>query len=222
MKIVKLHSCPLDDAGDFQVIKALAGSQQWACSSELGKELDRADEARKAYVDHALNFVDVKALRPLKIVVNSGNGAAGSTFDAIAVRLIELGAPIEFIRVDHTPNATFPNGIPNPLLSENHARTADVVKAEKADFGVAFDGDFDRCFFFDETGQFVPGEYVVGLLAPIFLEKRGGCEDCSRPKSDLEYARHRFAQGRHRGAINEKIEIPNLLHELFIKKHQTL
>jgi phosphomannomutase len=108
---------------------------------------------------------------------------------------------LEFIRVHHTPDATFPNGIPNPLLPENHPATADVVKAESADFGVAFDGDFDRCFFFDETGQFVPGEYVVGILASIFLEKGAGCQDCARSKSDLEYARHCRAKGRHRSAI---------------------
>ena len=171
MKIVKSQSRPLDDADDFQMIKALAGSQEWPSGAEVGKELDRSLEARRAYVDRVLSFVDVKALRPLKIVVNSGNGAAGPTFDALADRFSFLGAPLEFIRVHHAPDATFPNGIPNPLLPENHAATADVVKAKKADFGVAFDGDFDRCFFFDETGQFVPGEYVVGLLASIFLEK---------------------------------------------------
>ena len=182
MKIVKSGSQPLDDAGDFQVIKALAGSQEWVSVGKVGKELDRSAEARKAYVDRVLSFVDVKALRPLKVVVNSGNGAAGPTFDALADRLTELGAPLEFIRVHHTPDATFPNGIPNPLLPENHSSTADVVKAEKADFGVAFDGDFDRCFFFDETGQFVPGEYVVGLLASIFLEKEAGAQIVHDPR----------------------------------------
>jgi phosphomannomutase len=182
MKIVKSHSRPLGDAGDFQVIKALAGSQEWLSVGETGKELDRSDEARKAYVDRVLSFVDVKALRPLKIVVNSGNGAAGPTFDALAKRLMELGALLDFIPVHHTPDATFPNGIPNPLLPENHPATADVVKAEKADFGVAFDGDFDRCFFFDETGQFVPGEYVVGILASIFLEKGAGAKIVHDPR----------------------------------------
>jgi phosphomannomutase len=182
MKIVKSASQPLDDAADFQVIKALAGSQEWLSVAEVGKELDRSAEARKAYVDRVLGFVDLKALRPLKIVMNSGNGAAGPTFDALAKRLMDLGAPLEFIRVHHAPDATFPNGIPNPLLLENHSATADVVKAEKADFGVAFDGDFDRCFFFDETGQFVPGEYVVGLLATIFLEKEAGAKIVHDPR----------------------------------------
>ncbi|MDB4593268.1 phosphomannomutase [Paracoccaceae bacterium] len=182
MKIVKSHSRPLDDAGDFQVIKVLASAQQWVDVDAMGQEFDRSAEARKAYVDRVLSFVDVKALRPLKIVVNSGNGAAGLTFDAIALRLLELGAPLEFIRMHHTPDATFPNGIPNPLLPENHSATADVVKAERADFGVAFDGDFDRCFFFDETGKFVPGEYVVGLLASIFLEKEAGAKIVHDPR----------------------------------------
>ena len=144
MEIVKSHSRPLDDAGDFQVIKALAGSQEWLSGAAIGREFDRSSDARKAYLDRVLTFADVNALRPLKIVVNSGNGAAGPTFDAIAGRLLELDAPLEFIRVHHTPDPTSPNGIPNPLLPENHPATADVVKAEGADFGVAFDGDFDR------------------------------------------------------------------------------
>ena len=96
MKIVKSASQPLDDAADFQVIKALAGSQEWLIGAEIGKELDRSAEARRAYVDRVLSFVDIKALRPLKIVVNAGNGAAGPTFDSIAERLMELGAPLEF------------------------------------------------------------------------------------------------------------------------------
>ena len=182
MKIVKSQSQPLEDLGDFQAIKALASSQAWSDVTDVGRELERSEAARQAYVGRVLSFVDLPALRPLKIVVNSGNGAAGPTFDAIASQLLALGAPLEFVRVHHTPDATFPNGIPNPLLPENHAATADVVKAEKADFGVAFDGDFDRCFFFDETGQFVPGEYVVGLLASIFLEKEAGAKIVHDPR----------------------------------------
>ena len=182
MKIVKSQSRPLEDAGDFQVIKALASSQEWASVGKFGNEFDRSTEARKAYVERVLSFVDAKALRPLKIVVNSGNGAAGPTFDAIADRLLALRAPLDFIRVHHTTDATFPNGIPNPLLPQNHPATADVVRAEAADFAVAFDGDFDRCFFFDEAGQFVPGEYVVGLLASIFLEKEAGANIVHDPR----------------------------------------
>jgi phosphomannomutase len=102
--------------------------------------------------------------------------------DAIIDRLAAQGAPIDVIRVHHEPDSTVPNGIPNPLLPENHAATADVVLREGADMGVAFDGDFDRCFFFDGAGRFVPGEYVVGLLASIFLEKEAGAKIVHDPR----------------------------------------
>ena len=182
MKIVKSGSRPLDEVDDFQVIKVLASSKEWVDVANLGKEFDRVKQAREVYIDRVLSFVDVKSLRPLKIVVNSGNGAAGPTFDAIADRMLELGAPLDIVRVHHTPDVTFPNGIPNPLLPENHSATAEVVKARRADFGVAFDGDFDRCFFFDEVGQFIPSEYIVGLLASIFLEKEVGAKIVHDPR----------------------------------------
>jgi phosphomannomutase len=118
--------------------------------------------------------VDSTKLKPLKIVINSGNGAAGPTVDAINKKFIEKGVQTNFVFVHHEPDPTFPNGIPNPLLKENRSSTANAVIAEKADFGVAFDGDFDRCFFFDHSGDFIPGEYVVGLLAEVFLNKEKG------------------------------------------------
>jgi len=175
MKIVKSGSRPLNDTEDFQPIKKLASSQDWQEVANTGTLRDVSAVARDRYVDRVLSFLQIENLKSLRIVVNSGNGAAGPTFDAIAKRLDELGAPLEFIRVHHEPDATFPNGIPNPLLPENHAATGDVVRLQGADFGVAFDGDFDRCFLFDGDGKFVPGEYVVGLLASIFLQReRGG------------------------------------------------
>ena len=174
MKIVKSASQPLDDAADFQVIKALAASQDWVSPARVGGTRGVAGAAREKYVDRVLGFVDVATLLPLKIVINSGNGAAGPTVDAIIDRLAAQGAPLDVIRFHHDPDSTFPNGIPNPLLSENHPATADVVLREGADMGVAFDGDFDRCFFFDGAGRFVPGEYVVGLLSAIFLDKEVG------------------------------------------------
>ena len=171
MKIVKSGSRPLADAEDFQVIKRLAESKAWIVPAARGQSRDISAEAREAYVARVTGFFAIENLKRLKIVVNSGNGAAGPTFDAIEKDLTVRGAPLNFIRVHHVPDHTFPNGIPNPLLPENHAATADVVLREGADLGVAFDGDFDRCFFFDEAGAFVPGEYVVGLLATIFMEK---------------------------------------------------
>ena len=182
MKIVKSGSRPLSDAVDFQVIKQLAESEAWTAAKSQGVILDRVDDARSAYVDGVLRFADVSVMQPLKIVVNSGHGAAGPTFDAIVKKLAEQNAPLEFVRVHHTPDHTFPQGIPNPLLPKNHAATAEVVKEAGADFGVAFDGDFDRCFFFDEHGRFVPGEYVVGLLASIFLEKETGANIVHDPR----------------------------------------
>ena len=182
MKIVKSGSRPLDDAEDFQAIKRLAESQAWAQAKALGASRDIAAAARHAYVTRVVGFCDTKKLKPLKIVVNSGNGAAGPTFDAIARRLNADDAPLEFIRVHHDPDHTFPNGIPNPLLPENHAATAEVVQREGADFGVAFDGDFDRCFLFDGTGKFVPGEYVVGLLASTFMERERGAAIVHDPR----------------------------------------
>ena len=148
LKIVKSGSQPLDDQEDFQVIKALAENQTWVRNLSKGSIKEISKDARKKYVRRVLSFLDHSNLKPLKIVVNSGNGAAGPTFDAIANELIQIGSPLDFIRVHHEPDHTFPNGIPNPLLAENHATTGDVVKHQGADFGVAFDGDFDRCFFF--------------------------------------------------------------------------
>ncbi len=137
---------------------------------------------RADFVARVLSFVDLAALRPLKILVNAGNGAAGPTFDAIAAALAAKAAPLQFIRLHHTPDGSFPHGIPNPLLPENQPVTAQAVRAAGADMGVAWDGDFDRCFFFDATGAFVPGEYVVGLLAETFLAKEPGAAIVHDPR----------------------------------------
>lgn len=126
------------------------------------------------YVRHLLGYIDPKQLRPMKLVVNAGNGAAGHVVDALEKQLLDAGAQIEFIKVHHDPDSSFPNGIPNPLLPDNRAATADAVRRHGADMGIAWDGDFDRCFLFDETGQFIEGYYIVGLLAEAFLAKHPG------------------------------------------------
>ena len=182
MKIVKSESRPLDDNSDFKEIKRLAENNNWTDKIKLGTRSDITRDAREKYVNAILKFVDISKLKPLKIVVNSGNGAAGPTFDAIADSLAKKGAPFDFIRVNHEPDHTFPNGIPNPLLVENRPATAAIVVAEKANLGVAFDGDFDRCFFFDETGAFVEGEYILGLLASSFLDKNPGSKIIHDPR----------------------------------------
>ena len=182
MKMVRAGSAPLDAATGLHRIKALAEGDAFGPAKAGGTRRDIATEARAAYVAQVLRFVDVTALKPLTIVVNAGNGAAGPTFDAIAEALAARGAPLTFIRMHHTPDGSFPNGIPNPLLPENRPPTAQRVLAEGADMGVAWDGDFDRCFFFDHTGGFVDGEYIVGLLAEVFLAKEPGAKIIHDPR----------------------------------------
>jgi phosphomannomutase / phosphoglucomutase len=137
----------------------------------------RADHDKSAYVAHLLSYIDVAALRPLKIVVNAGNGGAGAIVD-----LLEPHLPFTFIRVNHEPDGTFPNGIPNPLLPENRDATARAVIASGADLGIAWDGDFDRCFLFDAQGGFIEGYYIVGLLAAQLLEKHPGSKIIHDPR----------------------------------------
>ena len=181
MKIVGRGSQPLSN-DEFQAIKDLAEGCCFIQLAKKGAVLSKTVEARAAYVEKVLGFVDCTSLRPLKIVINSGNGAAGPTVDAVTEKLLEKGIKANFFCVHHDPDPTFPNGIPNPLLEENRSSTANAVVSEKADFGVAFDGDFDRCFFFDHLGSFIPGEYVVGLIAKVFLNKEKGATIVHDPR----------------------------------------
>ena len=181
MKIVGLGSQPLSEQ-EFGRIKTLAEESNFSQSQKTGVVFDKKEVARVAYVDKVLGFVDCSTLRPLKIVINSGNGAGGPTVDAINKKLKEKNVKTNFVFVHHNPDPTFPYGIPNPLLEENQSSTANVVISEKANFGVAFDGDFDRCFFFDHSGEFIPGEYVVGLLAKVFLKKEKGAKIIHDPR----------------------------------------
>lgn len=173
MKIVKKGSQPLSEQ-EFANIKHLAEEKKFTLSKSAGSIVDNKFDARDCYIEKILSFVDLTSLKPLKIVINSGNGAAGPTIDSLKIKLMARGVTPNFVYVHHDPNSSFPNGIPNPLLEENRNSTIDAVIHYKADFGVAFDGDFDRCFLFDHSGNFVPGEYVVGLLAEVFLQKEQG------------------------------------------------
>ncbi|MDG3042228.1 phosphohexomutase domain-containing protein [Roseicyclus marinus] len=173
MKMVQRGSAPIGNAEGMAAIKALAESGEFAAPMAGGR-VTYASGTRAAYVARLMEFVDVAALTPLKVLVNAGHGAAGPSFDALADAMAEAGAPIEFVRVYHDPDGSFPAGIPNPLLDENQPLTAGPVVDHGADMGVAWDGDFDRCFFFDNEGGFVPGEYVVSLLAEAFLVKEPG------------------------------------------------
>lgn len=182
MKMVRAGSAPLDTATGLARIKELAEQNTFSASHATGNITDIAKEAREAYVDRIVSFADISALKPLKILVNAGHGTAGPTFDAIVEHLEKRGAPLKFERLFHEPDGTFPEGIPNPLLPENRPRTAQAVRDTGADFGVAWDGDFDRCFFFDHTGAFIDGEYVVGLLAEAFLAKDPGATIIHDPR----------------------------------------
>ena len=142
----------------------------------------RRENPRDVYADRVVSYLDVGLLRPLRILVNAGNGVAGRAFDAIEERLLAIGAPFDFVRMHHEADSHFPNGIPNPLLVENQPATAHAVRVSGADMGVAWDGDFDRCFFFDETGAFIDGEYVVSLLAQAFLSKEPGAKIVHDPR----------------------------------------
>ncbi len=132
---------------------------------------------KSAYIDHLLTHVEVAQLKPLKLVVNSGNGCAGAVID-----LLEEHLPVEFIRLHHQPDGTFPNGVPNPLLPEKRAETSAAVVEYRADFGLAWDGDFDRCFFWDEQGRFIEGYYMVGLLAVELLGREPGAKILHDPR----------------------------------------
>ena len=167
MKFVREGSRPISgDTGLFD-IQRLAEENDFGPAVERGS-LESLDH-RAAYIEHLLTYIDVSACRPLKIVCNAGNGGAGGVIDAI-----EGALPFEFIKVHHEPDGNFPNGVPNPLLPENRPATIQRIEETGADLGIAWDGDFDRCFFFDETGQFVEGYYMVGLLASAFLDKVPG------------------------------------------------
>ncbi|MDA5093063.1 phosphomannomutase [Aliiroseovarius sp. KMU-50] len=172
LKLVKAGAAPLDTETEFAAIKRLAESGTFGSDAPKGSyDTSPVDRCRAAYVDRVLSFIDITSLSPMKIVVNAGNGAAGPSFDRIAAALEQAGAPISFCRMHHVPDERFPNGIPNPLLPENQPATSNEVLAQGAELGVAWDGDFDRCFLFDNEGAFVPGEYLVGLLAEAFLAK---------------------------------------------------
>ncbi|MET1025105.1 MAG: phosphomannomutase [Pseudoxanthomonas sp.] len=167
MKLVRENARPISsDTGLFD-IRDQADADKAPAGTPTTKEEHRPDKA--AYIQHLLSYIKPDALKPLKVVVNAGNGGAGAIVDLLAPHL-----PLEFIRVFHEPDGNFPNGIPNPLLPENREATASAVKEHGADFGIAWDGDFDRCFFFDEKGQFIEGYYLVGLLAQAILAKQPG------------------------------------------------
>jgi phosphomannomutase len=166
MKFVREDSRPISgDTGLFD-IKKLAEQDQFTPAAERGQWYPL--NTSEAYVQHLLSYVDTASLKPLKIVVDAGNGGAGRVVD-----LLEQHLPFEFIKLHHNADGNFPNGVPNPLLPENRVAATAAVRDHGADLGLGWDGDFDRCFFYDEDGSFIEGYYVVGLLAEAFLKQQG-------------------------------------------------
>jgi phosphomannomutase len=176
MKIVVKGARPVSgDSGLFEMADMIAEKRLPGLSAVKGKKTIITSKSR--YIEHLLGYVQVSDLKPLQIVVNSGNGGAGPIID-----LLEGNLPFQFVKLHHQPDGTFPNGVPNPLLPEKREETARKVVQHGADMGIAWDGDFDRCFFWDEQGNFIEGYYLVGLLAMEILKKEPGAKILHDPR----------------------------------------
>ncbi|HRX71830.1 MAG: phosphomannomutase [Gammaproteobacteria bacterium] len=176
MKLVRERAKPVSGDNDLFAIRDLAtADDDFTITRRRGALAQRPD--KNDYLRHLLGYIDPGALRPLKIVVNAGNGGAGLIIDGLEPYL-----PFQFIKIHHEPDGAFPHGIPNPLLPECRAATAEAVQEHNADLGLAWDGDFDRCFFFDEAGRFIEGYYLVGLLAETLLMRHPGSRIIHDPR----------------------------------------
>jgi len=175
LKFVREGSRPISGDTGLEDIRLLAEKNEFAPAETKGSV--ESIEWKNAYIDNLQGYINTDELKPLKVVVNAGNGGAGEMVD-----LLEKHLPFEFIKINHEADGNFPNGIPNPILPDNRAATADAVLKEKADVGIAWDGDYDRCFLFDETGRFIEGYYIVGLLAAAFLANTPGAKIVYDPR----------------------------------------
>lgn len=180
MKLVRRDARPISgDTGLKELGKMVAAADDFVHQLVPGKTMGALEfvDIMPAYIEHLLTYVDLSVLKPLKIVANPGNGGAGIVLQELAKYL-----PFELIMLNETPDGTFPNGVPNPLLLPNREQTAKVVRDTGADLGIAWDGDFDRCFLFDEKADFIEGYYIVGLLAEVFLQKEPGAKIMFDPR----------------------------------------
>ncbi|MGC1729072.1 MAG: phosphomannomutase CpsG [Steroidobacteraceae bacterium] len=176
MKLVREEARPISaDTGLKEMRAQIESGRLPPRAARAGVE--RTLDVRARYLEHVLGYVNRERLKPLKVVVNPGNGGAGLVIDQLEPHL-----PFEFVKVNANPDGSFPNGVPNPMLEENRAATADVVRRVRADVGLAWDGDYDRCFFFDEAGRFIEGYYLVGLLAEVFLRAEPGARIVHDPR----------------------------------------
>ena len=172
MKLVRENARPIGADSGLKEIRLLAESGNF--NEVITKGKTEKYNILPEYIDHLMSYIDPAKIRPLKLVMNAGNGAAGHVVDAIEAKFKQLNLPVELIKIHNDADGTFPNGIPNPILVENRDSTRNAVIEHHADMGIAWDGDFDRCFLFDEKGQFIEGYYIVGLLAQAFLLKQYG------------------------------------------------
>ena len=173
MKLVREDAKPISGDSGLNAIQALAEAYDFPAPAAQPGQLTKQSLIGE-YIQHLLGYIDLSNLVPMTLVMNAGNGAAGHVVDALEEALSAAGAPITMVKIHNNPDPSFPNGIPNPMLVENRAATRDAVLEHKADLGIAWDGDFDRCFLFDRQGEFIEGYYIVGLLAEAFLRKHPG------------------------------------------------
>ena len=179
MKLVRKGARPISGDTGLKEIGEMAVASNFVHAQVAGKTLGELEQVDivPAYIEHLLTYVDKSALKPMKIVANPGNGGAGPIMKELAKHL-----PFEFISIFDEPDGSFPNGVPNPILMPNREATAKVVRETGADLGIAWDGDFDRCFLFDENAEFIEGYYIVGLLAEVFLLKEPGAKIMYDPR----------------------------------------
>lgn len=175
MKLVAKDAKPISGDSGLKAIEKRVLNGKFNIEKSLGLVDFQPDKS--AYIQHLMSYVDVSILKPLKIVMDAGNGSAGAVIKQIAEKL-----PFECVFINETPDGNFPNGVPNPLLPEMRSMTSRAVVEHGADLGIAWDGDFDRCFLFDETGEFIEGYYLVGLLAETMLAKQLGAKVIHDPR----------------------------------------
>ncbi|AHF01385.1 phosphomannomutase [Thiomicrospira aerophila AL3] len=176
MKLVSKGAQPISrDSGLTRFAERILADDLGEAAAQPGLVTPFLSKGR--YIKHLMSYVDLASLKPLKVVMDCGNGAAGAVIRDIAAHL-----PFECVFVNDTPDGNFPNGVPNPLLPTMREITASAVREHQADLGIAWDGDFDRCFLFDETGEFVEGYYLVGLLAKTLLAKQPGAKIIYDPR----------------------------------------
>ncbi|MGB7913071.1 MAG: phosphomannomutase CpsG [Desulfobaccales bacterium] len=214
LKLVREQSRPLSGDSGLRDLEALAAAGEFPPRPPGPRGALMPTEAFESYVAHLLSYVDPPHLRPLTVVVNAGNGSAGPVLDRLEKHL-----PFRFIKINHEPDPSFPHGVPNPLLPENRQATSAAVRTHRADIGLAWDGDFDRCFFFDEQGNFIESYYIVGFLAQILLARHPGAAVIHDPRLTWNTVEQVLAAGGRpiqnktgHAFIKERMRLENALY----------